>query len=55
MPNVTGITLKEAKQILKEKGLEIKEKEEMNQETVITEQLPKAGIQINKGTKVILY
>ena len=55
MPNVTGITLKEAKQILNEKGLEIKEKEGQNQETVVTDQLPKAGIQINKGTKVILY
>lgn len=53
MPNVTGLTFAEAKNILKEVGLEINT--ELETETVITDQLPKAGIQITKGTKIILY
>ncbi len=53
MPNVMGITYKEAKEILKEAGLEIKN--ELEDETIITDQLPKSGIQINKGTQVILF
>lgn len=55
MPNVTGITYKEANDILKEKGLEIKENTEISDETIITDQLPKEGIQIQQGTEVILY
>lgn len=53
MPNVTGITFEEAKKILKEAELETSS--EMEAGTIITDQLPKAGIQITKGTKVILY
>ncbi len=53
MPNVTGITYKEAKQILKE--AEIESKSELDNEAIITDQLPKPGIQINKGTQVVLY
>ena len=54
MPDVTGITVKEAKQILTELGLEY-EIDTDNLEAVITDQLPKKGIGINQGTKVILY
>ncbi|MGN1301686.1 MAG: PASTA domain-containing protein, partial [Clostridia bacterium] len=54
MPEVTGITLKEAKQILTENGLEY-EADTDNMEAIITDQLPKKGIGINQGTKVILY
>ena len=53
MPNVIGITFEEAKKILKEADLE--PSSEMEAGTIITDQLPKAGIQITKGTKVILY
>lgn len=53
MPNVTGMTFKEAKNILKEAELEIGV--EMENEAVIKDQLPKPGIVINKGTEVILY
>lgn len=53
MPNVTGLTYEEAKKILKEQGLETDV--EMENDTIITDQLPKEGIQINKGTKVKLY
>jgi len=53
MPNVTGLTFEEAKKILKESEIEVEI--EMESSIIITEQLPKAGIQITKGTKVILY
>lgn len=52
MPNVTGIELEEAKKVLKELGLEV----EVNGESgMVTDQLPKKGIQINAGTKVTIY
>lgn len=54
MPNVEGMTIKEAKKILSEKGLEI-EADADDVESIIINQLPKEGIQINAGTKVILY
>ena len=52
MPNITGLELDEAKKVLKEFGLEV----EINGEGVmVTDQLPKKGIQINSGTKVTVY
>lgn len=54
MPELTGLTVKEAKQILTELGLEF-EVDTENIEAIISNQLPKKGIQINEGTKVILY
>lgn len=53
MPNVTGMTFKEAKSILKEVGLETNS--ELGEESIISDQLPKSGIQIKGGTEVILY
>ena len=53
MPNVTGLTFKEAKNILKES--EIETDSQLEDESTITEQLPKAGIEITTGTKVKLY
>ena len=53
MPNVTGKTFAEAEEILEEAEIGISEK--LEPETIITDQLPKAGIQITKGTEVILY
>lgn len=53
MPNVTGLTFKEAKNILKES--EIETDSQLGDESTITEQLPKAGIEITTGTKVKLY
>ena len=53
MPNVTGKTFAEAEEILEEAEIGISE--ELEPETIITDQLPKAGIQITKGTEVILY
>lgn len=54
MPDVTGKTLKEAKDILKELGLEYEIGTE-DLEAVIVNQVPKNGITVNTGAKVILY
>ena len=55
-PDIMGKTIKEGEKILKESGLEISitnENESLDKEnTIITNQTPKAGIQINKGSKV---
>ena len=52
MPDVTGITVDEAKKTLNEIGLEV----EINGEgEMITDQLPKKGIRINSGSKVNIY
>ena len=53
MPNVTGLTFKEAKNILKESGIETDS--QLEDESTITDQLPKTGIEITTGTKVKLY
>ena len=53
MPNVTGLSFKEAKRILKEANIETES--QLDMENIITDQLPKAGIEITIGTKVILY
>lgn len=53
MPNVTGLTYEEAKKALKE--LELSCNNEFESEAIITDQLPKAGIQVTKGKEVILY
>jgi len=54
MPELTGITVKETKQILTELGLEF-EIDTEDIESIITNQLPRKGIQVSEGTKVILY
>lgn len=54
MPEITGLTLKEAKKILKEMGLE-SEADTDNMEAIIINQTPKKGIQIDLGSKVFLY
>lgn len=55
VPNVTGITLKEAKEILKELNLGINVQGELTDESIITKQIPSKGIQINEESNVILY
>lgn len=59
VPNLVGLTIKEAKEALKELGLEIEyeksEEETTNEaEATIVEQLPKQGIKIKQGNKVIV-
>ncbi len=55
MPNITGISIKEAEKVLKELDLKIRIEEEIDKENaIIKEQTPKEGIKINKGSKVIV-
>ena len=56
MEDITGLDVSEAKKILTELGLdyEIANEQELIQGIVI-DQLPKKGIMINVGTKVVLY
>ena len=62
MPNVIGISLKEAEEILKDMELEIEikrkdggESESIDKENIIVgEQIPPEGINVKKGSKVIL-
>ncbi|MCL2354865.1 MAG: penicillin-binding transpeptidase domain-containing protein [Oscillospiraceae bacterium] len=54
MPEVTGITLNEAMQILRENGLEYAIHEDVHGEMMVTQQLPRRGIVINTGTRVLL-
>ena len=56
VPNIEGLSIKEAEKSVKELGLEFNienNSEELDKEnTIVTEQTPKEGIIINKGNKV---
>ena len=56
MPDITGKSIKEAETILKEKELQLEiqnQTEEIDKEnTIINNQVPKAGIKIYQGSKV---
>ena len=62
VPNVTGLSIKEAEKILKEVGLELsidgiteENKETLDKENItIKEQTPTEGIKINKGNKIFV-
>ena len=62
VPNITGLSIKEAEKILKETGLELRiegiteENEETldKENTVVKEQTPTEGIKINKGNKIFV-
>ena len=58
VPNIVGITIKEAIKLLKEVGLEINienESEELDTEnTIIKKQTPDAKIKVNKGSNVFV-
>ncbi len=55
VPNITGLSIKEAQKILKELEVEINIDEEIDKEnTLIKEQIPKEGVKINKGSKIII-
>ena len=62
VPNITGLSIKEAEKILKETGLELsveglteENKEALDKEnTIIKEQTPTEGITINKGNKIFV-
>lgn len=62
MPNITGLSIKEAEKVLKEINLELRLQEitEEDEETldkeniIIKEQIPTEGIKINKGNKIFV-
>ncbi len=54
VPNIVGLSIREAKNILKEIGLELIYEENIGEETIIKEQSPIEGIKINKGNKIII-
>ena len=62
VPNVTGLSIKEAEKLLSDAGLELsfegiteENKESLDKEnTIIKEQTPTEGIKINKGNKVFV-
>ena len=62
VPNVTGLSIKEAEKILKETGLELsvegiteEDKNSIDKEnTIIKEQTPTEGIKIKKGNKIFV-
>lgn len=59
VPNVTGMTVKEAKKTLKEMDLSyeisVNNTEIDIENAVVLDQLPKKGISIIEGTKIVLY
>lgn len=55
VPNIIGLTIKEARKKLEEVGLELKvDSEEVFEEQIIEFQVPGEGISLTKGTKVIV-
>ena len=58
VPNVEGMSIKEAEKAVKEVGLEISiqnDSEELDKEnTIITEQSPREGISVNKNSKIFV-
>lgn len=62
VPNVIGLSIKEAEKVLKEAGLELsiegiteENKETIDKEnTIIKEQTPNEGIKVNKGNKILV-
>ena len=55
VPNVIGMSKKEAKKIIEDAGLNMEIKEENENTDVVKNQFPKAGIKIKHGTSVIVY
>lgn len=58
VPNIEGVSIKEAEKIIKELGLEISIKndlEELDKEnTSVLVQMPKEGVTLNKGSKIYI-
>lgn len=61
VPNIIGISMKEAEKVLKEIGLELsiegiteENEETLDKDNIIKEQTPIEGIKINKGNKIFV-
>ena len=56
IPNVSNKTVSEARKILQEKGFNVVVQSLVNPvETVVTNQVPEAGLKIEKGSKIYLH
>ena len=54
VPNVIGLSIKEAEKVIKESGLELSIEEMPDENTIIKQQVPAEGIKINKGNKIFI-
>lgn len=54
VPNVIGLSIKEAEKVVKEAGLELSIEEMPDENTIIKQQVPAEGIKINKGNKIFI-
>ena len=55
IPDIVGKTVAEAKNILKEKGFNLTSDKDLSEDTVIKEQIPKAGASLMEGSTVRVY
>lgn len=59
VPNIENMTIKEAEKVVKEYGVELSIEnysEEFNKENmIISEQMPKEGVTVNKGSKIYVH
>ena len=54
-PNVVGLTIKEAKEILEDFEIQIENEDSVSNDSVITKQIPESGVSLETGGTVILY
>ena len=54
-PNVVGMTIEEAKETLEDFEIQIENEDLVNNDSVITKQIPEAGVSLESGGTVILY
>lgn len=58
VPNVEGLSIKEAEKVVKDAGLEISIQNDSNEldkeNTVIAGQSPREGVNVNKGSKIFV-
>ncbi len=57
VPKITGLSIASAKSAVKELGLEI-ELENQNvdaESTIVQEQIPRDGVSVHKGSKIIIH
>lgn len=54
VPDIRGMTVSEAKKLLKENGLslELREEQEISGDEIIKNQTPMPGIEVNEGSKI---
>ncbi len=55
VPDLIGMTIIDARKMLKEKNLDIEIDEEINQEAIITKQIPEKDINVKEGTSIVVH